>query len=255
MHNQELEDELDDFKRSIGSLARSNNLPFKRNLEALARAGYIRTLPDEDEEDSSFKRSIADLAKNGQLPAQNEEKRGIESLARNGELHRKRELKEFIDRLYDKRNIGSLARNYNFPSYGKRFVGSLARNGDSSRFDADKRSIASLARAGSRINGKRDNSLESVESEKRNIASIKAQYKPKFKRNASEEQNSNGVRPKRQVDYYEDLNEEYPAPVYQNQNIYDYEEFIKSLTGAYPNTEKRFLGELFSVCIICVIFA
>lgn len=50
----------------------------KRNLEALARAGYIRTLPDEDDSDGSYKRSIANLAKNGQLPnfQNDKEKRG-----------------------------------------------------------------------------------------------------------------------------------------------------------------------------------
>lgn len=58
----------------------SNNLPYemKRNLESLARAGYIKTLPDEDDADASYKRSIANLAKNGQLPSRSndKEKRG-----------------------------------------------------------------------------------------------------------------------------------------------------------------------------------
>lgn len=221
----------------------------KRNLEALARGGHIRTLQEEDED---LKRSIANLAKNGQLPLQNDEKRGIESLARNGELHRKRELQEFLDSLYDKRNIGSLARNYNFPSYGKRFVGSLARNGDLNRFNPDKRNIASLARDGTKMTGKRlddtNSNEDELESNKRNIASIKAsQFKPKFKREISDDKTK--LRKKRQIDYYDELNEEYPAPVYQNQNIYDYEEFMKALTGNYPVTEKRFLGEYHIIII------
>lgn len=247
--DDDYQDENNYLKRTLSSLARNNNLPFKRNLQALARGGHIRTIQDDDED---LKRSIANLAKNGQLPLQNEEKRGIESLARNGELPRKRELQEFLDSLNDKRNIGSLARSYNFPSMwygnGKRFVGSLARNGDLNRFNnADKRNIASLARDGNKFTGKRNdiNNLkeDDVEMNKRNIASIKAQYKPKYKRDIVEVNDNKKTRNKRQVDYYEELNDEYPASVYQNQNVYDYEEFMKALTGNYPVTEKRFLGK------------
>lgn len=279
LERQSLEDELNEYKRSMSSLARWNNMPDKRNLEALARAGYIKTVPDEDENDS-LKRSIAALARNGQLPHMHEEesKRGIEALARNGELPTKREIQELIDELYDKRNVGSLARYSNFPSYGKRFLGSLARSNDLSRY-SDKRSIASLARDGMRLNGKRnvaallrqdsyingqsgdeDNSTnrpdDGSDSDKRNIASVKAQYKQKFKRAADvagakketraktdDHVKSAASRHKRQIDYYEGLNDEYPQPVYQNQNIYDYEELMKALTGAYPDTEKRFLGK------------
>lgn len=255
--DDDYQDENNYLKRTISSLARNNNLPFKRNLQALARGGHIRTIQDDDDD---LKRSIANLAKNGQLPLLNEEKRGIESLARNGELPRKRELQEFLESLYDKRNIGSLARNYNFPSttYGKRFVGSLARNGDLNRFNnADKRNIASLARDGNKIIGKRNdiNNLneDDMDTSKRNLPSIKAQYKPKFKRDIVEVNDSKKARNKRQIDYYEELNDEYPAPVYQNQNVYDYEEFMKALTGNYPVTEKRFLGKsLIIIHIICI---
>lgn len=47
---------------------------YKRNLEALARAGYLKTLPDENTDDldnttmEAPKRSLAALVKNGQLP-------------------------------------------------------------------------------------------------------------------------------------------------------------------------------------------
>lgn len=75
--------------------------------------------------------------------------------------------------------------------------------------------------------------------EKRNLQSIKAQYKPKFKRSADETEKRN----KRETDYFDEENTEYPSSVYQNPNIYDYEDWMQDLTGAYPNAEKRFLGK------------
>ncbi|XP_044252396.1 neuropeptide-like 1 [Tribolium madens] len=247
-----VEDDDMNYKRSISSLAQWGNLPGKRNLEALARAGYIRTLPNPDEEDPNNKRSLSTLAKNDQLPTfqNNESKRGIESLARNGELHNRRDIQELLDELYDKRNIGSLARNFNFPSYGKRYLGSLVRNGESQY--SGKRNIASIARDGGFV-GKRNvaallrqddylneqNNDEKddpqVNSEKRNIASIKAQYPGQFTR---------AVRSKRQTTYYEGENGEFSLPVYQNQNVDDYEELMKALAMAYPNNDKRFLGSV-----------
>lgn len=76
---EEQEDERD-YKRSLSSLAAWNNLPeHKRSLEALARAGYLKTMPDEEDGDASYKRSIAILAKNGQLPMPDDgHKRGKE---------------------------------------------------------------------------------------------------------------------------------------------------------------------------------
>lgn len=225
------EDEMN-YKRSISSLAQWGSLPGKRNLEALARAGYIRTLPNPDEEDPNNKRSLSTLAKNDQLPSfqNNESKRGIESLARNGELHNRRDIQELLDELYNKRNIPSLARNFNFPSYGKRYLGSLVRNGE---LQYGKRNLASIARDGGFV-GKKNSYFDEENEEKRNIASIKAQYPGKFKRAA---------RSKRQTNYYED-NGEFSLPVYQNQNVDEYEELVKALTAAYPNNDKRFLGEL-----------
>ncbi|RZC34956.1 neuropeptide-like 1, partial [Asbolus verrucosus] len=239
-------DEEDDmnYKRSISSLARWDNLPGKRNLEALARAGYVRTLPTEEDEDPNGKRGKSDQP-TFQI---NDDKRGIQSLARNGELNNRREIEELVEELYDKRNIGSLARNFNFPVYGKRYLGSLVRNGDFQY--GGKRNVASLAREGGRFVGKRnvaallrqDNYLngrnsdvktESPHEDKRNIASIKAQYPAKFKRSA--------LRSKRQTSFYEGEGGEFSSPVYQNQNVDDYEELMKALTGAYPNTDKRFL--------------
>lgn len=75
--------------------------------------------------------------------------------------------------------------------------------------------------------------------EKRNLQSIKAQYKPKYKRSADEGEK----RSKRDADYFDEENAEYPSPVYQSPNIYDYEDWMQDLMGAYPNAEKRFLGK------------
>lgn len=65
------------LKKLLEDLSEEEQVPLKRNLESLARAGYIKTLPeDEDNDDNNFKRSIAYLAKNGQLPPRYEDKRG-----------------------------------------------------------------------------------------------------------------------------------------------------------------------------------
>ncbi|KAJ8948038.1 hypothetical protein NQ318_003372 [Aromia moschata] len=255
---ERVDEEADaDYKRSFSSLAAWNEFPGqKKNMEALARAGYLRPLPEEDDADASYKRSIAALAKNGQLPQRSEEqKRGLESLARSGDLHPKKDIQKMIDDLNYKRNIGSLARNYNFPSYGKRSLSSLARAGDLNypRFQY-KRNIASLARDG-KFTGKRNmaallrqdeymnnlnkQSTESAEErEKRNLPSIKAQCKPVVKDTTHEVK-----RDKRDVDYYYEDNSGYPASVYQTPNVYDYEDLMQELKAAYPNNEKRFLGK------------
>ncbi|CAH2008230.1 unnamed protein product [Acanthoscelides obtectus] len=141
LERKALEDEESYYKRSLAALAASNNLPGKRNLEALARNGYIKTLPEE--EDPNYKRSVANLAKNGQFPLRQEEpKRGIASLARNGDLRPPRKgIQDTLDDLYGKRNIASLARNYELPNYQiqyKRNIASVARNG---KFTG-KRSVA-----------------------------------------------------------------------------------------------------------------
>lgn len=270
------QDEQEEAKRSISSLAHWNNLPTKRNLEALARAGYIKTLPDEstgddnsDNNDANYKRSLAVLAKNGQLPIMmnDDQKRGIESLARNGDLnrHNGKDIQDMLMDLYQKRSVASLARNYNFPSYGKRFIGALARNGDLNYqykrniaslaknggfLQTNKRNVAALLRQDQYYNTRhQDGRTDVPEIDKKNIASIKAQYGGmKYKRDIKQE-----TRKKREVMDLFDVNDnsEYPVPVYQNQNGYDYEELMKQLTGSYPNTEKRFLGELFN-CIVYI---
>jgi hypothetical protein len=112
---------------------------------------------DYDSFEDDEKRSIATLAKNGQLPSREPEieleslgdddnghKRNIASMARSGLIGGKRNIQS-LARQYQyassgKRNIGSLMRNNMFPGSGKRTIASLARNG------FGKRNVGTLAR-------------------------------------------------------------------------------------------------------------
>lgn len=273
----------EDIKRSIANLAKNGQLPTfqrpedeqtqtKRGIESLARNGDLHGKRKLQNllEDLYGKRNIASLARGFNYPGVG--KRYIGALARSGELRY-----DSADDDYEKRNIASIVRN------GKRNVQSLVRTNNLPGgkryyiFDELKRNIASLARTmGSRYTGKRavptaallrqdglmkpvdhhhyedessksrrdneaDNENEAME--KRNIASLKSQMKSaKFKRSTNE--NETSTRSKRQADYWEP-SEEYPVPVYQNNNVYDYEELMQSLTGEYPTQEKRFLGKFF----------
>jgi len=184
LENRVLEDETDEDKRNFASLVKSGNLPFnggKRSVEALARAGYLpvpkppqesEEYPHESSENSEEvlrKRNIASLAKNGLLGAQGLKDKGDlkEYLSQREVDDVGAELDELIQELYqeeqgtEKRNIGSLAREFNFPhNGGKRYLGSLARAGgyrfggvtkkSNDDFDdenlEDKRSVVALIR-------------------------------------------------------------------------------------------------------------
>ncbi|KAJ8923265.1 hypothetical protein NQ315_001822 [Exocentrus adspersus] len=200
-----LEEEEAEQKRSLSSLAAWNNLPeHKRNLQALARSGYLQTLPDEED--------------------------GIESLARNGDLHRKKDIQEQIDEFYEKKSLSSLAKSgdlgYQRAQY-KRNIASLAREGKftGKRSVSEDEYSASLHKLPETASGVED---------KRNLPSIKAQYKPtKFKRSTG----GSG----RDADYFE---EDENSPFYKYPSLYDYEDWMQDLTAAYPNAEKRFLGSV-----------
>lgn len=73
--------------------------------------------------------------------------------------------------------------------------------------------------------------------DKRNLQSIKAQLKPKSRRSINDDSSS---RNKRETDYFY-TNEEFPSPVYQSQNVYDYDDLLQEINEA--DIEKRFLGE------------
>ncbi|XP_045477560.1 neuropeptide-like precursor 1 [Harmonia axyridis] len=181
----------------------------KRSLEALARAGYLHTLPDEEDNqtDSNDKRSLSALAKNGQLPVHR--LRDEESFKRSGtpvstnDINK--EMQKMLDDLYNnlaqvettKRNIASIARDGGF--LGKRNVAALLKN---------------------------DRYLSNMLNGKRNIASVKASYKPRYKREMND------------LDYYEDED-------YQNlQNIDRYEKLVEEILEGQQQPQKRFLGSI-----------
>lgn len=191
--NELYNDETFDDKRSISSLARSGQFPneYKRNLGSLAKSGYMRNgrsiatlakngqlptlqAPEEEineEEKRSIsslaragylKRSLASLARSGFYPGQRyndmyDDKRNIGALARNGYL--KRDIDNFLTELNQKRYIGAMARQYNLPN-GKRNIGALARNGELyfnrnyDGMDSEKRNLQAFMKTGG-LGGKR----------------------------------------------------------------------------------------------------
>ncbi|CAG9865105.1 unnamed protein product [Phyllotreta striolata] len=218
---QEAIDRLDD-EEGYQALMRLNGLPDKRNLEALARAGYIKTMPEEEEDDANYKRSIANLAKNGQLPRQaDEQKRGLESLARNGDLH-SRNVQTLWENLADKRHLGSIIKNYDVPPMSKKSLSSLAKAGDLNRKHAQyKRSPQ--AGSGNRLSN-----------------AISKQSSGDLRRLFDDKNGMGAARGKREADYYYDENY---TPVYQNAyDDDDDDDVIRDLHQAYPGIGKRFLG-------------
>lgn len=135
---EELEsEELDAEKRSLASLARTGGFPFrddKRSIASMARMGYLRD-PNFSSGNGFEKRGISSLARNGDFPYFGK-RGGVSSVMRNGFSYQKRNFDSDLDSLLldeydvnDKRNVASLARNYNLPFMGKRNIASFARNG------------------------------------------------------------------------------------------------------------------------------
>ncbi|KAI8439374.1 hypothetical protein MSG28_013187 [Choristoneura fumiferana] len=105
----------------------------RRNIAALARAGYLRG-------SSSFKRSISTLAKNGQLPTFRAPYDGTDKQEPDDEES------------HEKRNMASIARLRSYSAM-KRNVQALARDGyrggrGQYSQQTDKRNVAALARNG-----------------------------------------------------------------------------------------------------------
>ncbi|KAL3274558.1 hypothetical protein HHI36_015939 [Cryptolaemus montrouzieri] len=185
----------------------------KRNLEALARAGYLHTLPEEDEDNqtnSHDKRSLASLVKNGQLPEHHygdEEgnKRSMESLNRNGEFR-----KYILKMLEELENNGALLAD----NYSKRNLASIAREGGF----GGKRNAAALLKNDRYLNQMLGPGYDS----KRNLASVRASYRPSYK---------SGI-VKREIDYDNDVE----APT-------EYENLVEELLEG-QRSQKRFLGSI-----------
>lgn len=239
-------------RRHIASVARDYGLPSgKRNIGALARQSMLPL---------NGKRNVASLARYYMLPQAG--KRNVAALARESSLP------------YGKRYLGSLVRSGGYPvqSYddGKRNIASLARNADWPAFvkrggSAPGRMIATmrvLNRHGrslsdeARNNGPpldlqelirqahhhgeevKNNAVEWQTTSPFSVSDELADTQPKNRSNRKVDAASH-ARHKRQIDF----SDEYPLPVVQNANVFDYEDVIEALADHYPNAEKRFMGE------------
>ena len=224
-------------KRNVGTLARDFALPpGRRNMASLVH--------DYDQSKSNNKEPM--IRYNG--------KRNVASLARTFTLPHN-----------GKRNVASVARDYGLP-YGKRYVGSLARTGD---FPArNQRSVSSLAKNSAwpvslkrgvllpgsvilRTLSRHGRSMADKMNARNDLLDLQElsnleQNQENDYETAEEKLNdslakieSNVRRSKRQIGF----SDEYPLPVMQNTNVFDYEEMMEALSGQYPNAEKRFMGE------------
>ncbi|KOX79490.1 Neuropeptide-like 1, partial [Melipona quadrifasciata] len=222
-------------KRNVGTLARDFALPpGRRNMASLVH--------DYDQSKSNNKEPMVPY--NG--------KRNVASLARTFTLPQN-----------GKRNVASVARDYGLP-YGKRYVGSLARTGD---FPArNQRSVASLAKNSAwpvslkrgvllpgsvilRTLSRHGRSMADEMNARNDLLDLQElsnleQNQENDYETAEEKLNdslakieSNVRRSKRQIGF----SDEYPLPVMQNTNVFDYEEMMEALSGQYPNAEKRFM--------------
>lgn len=237
-------------RRHIASVARDYGLPSgKRNIGALARQSMVPL---------NGKRNIASLARYYMLPQAG--KRNVAALARESSLP------------YGKRYLGSLARSGSYSVHGydddKRSIASLARNADWPAFakrggSAPGRMIATmrvLNRHGRSLNDDREArnneplDLQRLISHGHNGDEVKEkpvewQTTPfsvldeledtKAKNRSNRKMVASQKRHKRQIDF----SDEYPLPVVQNANVFDYEDMIEALADHYPNAEKRFMGE------------
>ncbi|KAK0179013.1 hypothetical protein PV327_007840 [Microctonus hyperodae] len=245
---ESLSTDFQSSKRNVGALARDYALPSgRRNVASSISHDY--SLP-------YGKRNIAALARDRMLPNIGS-KRGVASL---GRIY-------ILPSLKGKRNIGALARDYALPTYGKRYLGALMRSGNFPNVygkrgiaslarngvlrDFVKRNVGSLARDwnlpqsrhGRSLNNKDmdlsqfNNDLQAIDRDV-NGNNDNAVRKQQELFEAELVDAKNKSRAKRQIDY----SEEYPVPVMQNANIFDYEAIIEALGGRYPNAEKRFMG-------------
>ncbi|XP_076656649.1 neuropeptide-like precursor 1 isoform X2 [Halictus rubicundus] len=236
-------------KRNVGTLARDFALPpGRRNIASLIRDYELQGKENNDDYMVQLpgKRNVASLARSYTLPQNG--KRNVGAIARDFGLP------------YGKRNLGSLARTGDFPSreHGKRSVSSLAKNrawpitlkrGISVPASVILRTISRQGRSlADELKARNDLSniqeLSSALSQKNNYdgdgfgddklndsQTIDALY---------ERIDSANRRPNKQVSF----SDEYPLPVMQNTNGFDYEELMEALGGQYLNAEKRFLGRI-----------
>ncbi|XP_069705734.1 neuropeptide-like 1 isoform X1 [Periplaneta americana] len=274
------EDVLEEDKRNIASMMRNKISPFqegKRNLGSLARGGGFRLSKKDDEDDTldEDKRNVASMMRNKISPFQQEGKRYLGSIMRGQGSSFGISKKDDGDQEEDKRNIGAMARNWHLPEhlkYGKRFddeeedvediakryVATLLRHGrlpvgasndNSDDMSDDKRHIGSLAAKGSfqvhkkssRSTGSDDASYNTTDAAGKTKRSVAA---PENQIQASTTSSDGAKRTKRQAYLVPATSsDEFPMPVMQNSDLFDYEDLTELLSGgAAP--EKRFLGSV-----------
>lgn len=230
-------------KRNVGILARDRMLPNsgKRNIGSFRRIYLLPSLQAGKRSLASVastnyrlrygKRYLGALARSGYLPLRDYDKRSMASLARNGDVFG-----------YGKRNVGTLARDWSLPNQNRHGRSLTEKDLNAERFDQELQKLNAETRHGD--DRSRQNSKSSVAPQaEKPMKPIETSAFEAELANAKNDLLKNvldGKRAKRQIDY----SDEYPLPVMQNTNVFDYEDMIEALTGEYPNTEKRFMGEL-----------
>ncbi|XP_017755465.1 PREDICTED: neuropeptide-like 1 isoform X2 [Eufriesea mexicana] len=217
-------------KRNVGTLARDFALPpGRRNIASLLR-DYDPSKGNRDRVTLSGKRNVASLARTYALPQSG--KRNVASVARSSGLP------------YGKRYVGALARSGEFPIRDQRSVSSLARN--SAWPVTLKRGVLlpgsvilkALSRHGRSLSDEINARNDLLDLQELSNLEQGDDYEDEKLSDTLANFESNVRRPKRQIGF----SDEYPLPVMQNTNAYDYEEMMDTvLNGQYPNTEKRFM--------------
>ncbi|XP_043270429.1 neuropeptide-like 1 isoform X3 [Venturia canescens] len=218
-------------KRNIAALARDYGLPSgKRNVGTLARDWMLPQNASANYRLRYGKRFVGALARSSDFPLRDNEKRNMAALARNGDH-------------WGKRNVGTLARDWSLPNQNRHGRSLTERELNAERFDRE------LQKLGLETHRDHQDQAQSETERITKLSAIMDSSKKPLQTSAFEAELTNaknhmiknvmgGKRSKRQIDY----SDEYPLPVMQNTNVFDYEDMIEALTGEYPNTQKRFMG-------------
>lgn len=212
----------------------------KRSVAALAAQGLLQQ--HRAATAAAAKRGLATLAKNGQLPTPDPElvpnessdnaelhtddKRRVDVLARSGDL---------MNYGSGKRNIGTLARDYQLPQFGKRNLATMARLGLLGNRYEPKRNLASVAR----YNSQR---FAPGATDKRNLAALKASPV-----HAGLGSNGGGVYQQKRTENDASEDDIYIPAVYSYIDpfayYWDYGTYADMDWGDYRRAQKRYLGK------------
>lgn len=234
--------------RNVGTLARDRMLPpnGKRNIASLPRIYLLPTFYGTGKRNIGSvagtsnrlrfgKRFLGELTRSGDFPRwDNNEKRNMAALARNGDIH------------YGKRNVGTLARDWSLPNQNRQGRSLSGHESNAERFDRELQKL-SLEIQRNRQNHAQPETETIIDNTKKPLQTSAFEVEMTNAKNDMIKNVMGGSnRSKRQIDY----TDEYPLPVMQNTNVFDYEDMIEALTGEYPNTQKRFMGQCFFPSIL-----